>query len=60
MVTTLRLESFTDSLGKKDVDLDELKKRATKFMQLVELHEFQSQVQAEGGFEKPKEKYKLS
>jgi len=48
MVTALRPDIFSDSLCKKLVlDMDELRQRATKFMQLEELKEFRHQVRSE-------------
>jgi len=61
MVTALRLGSFADSLCKKPVaDLDELRRRATIFMQLQELQEFQNQVMTESQIEKVRMKDKLA
>jgi len=41
MVITLKLGPFADSLYKKPViDLDELRRRSTKFMQLEKIYEF--------------------
>jgi len=55
MVTALHPRSFADSLWKKPVsDLDELRKRVGKFMQLEKLREFQNQVRAELAPEKTK------
>jgi len=56
MVTMLRLEPFANSLCKKSAaNLDELRRRAAKFMNLKNF-EFQSQVYTKGNSERPKEK----
>jgi len=48
MVTALRLGPFVNSLCKRPAaNLDELRERATKFMQLEELLCFKSQIRAE-------------
>jgi len=53
MVTTLRLRPFTNSLCKQlAADLDELRQRATKFMQLEKLRSFKSQMRMEEGVER--------
>jgi len=56
MLTTLRLGPFADNLCMKSVDnLDELRRRAAKYMQLKELREFHNQARAEASGEKNKE-----
>jgi len=56
MVTTLRLGPFADSLCQKPAaNLDELRQRVTKFMQLKELREFRNQARAEADEDKGKE-----
>jgi len=53
MLTTLRLGPFTDSLCMQPTtSLDELRRRAAKFMQLEELREFRNQARAETSGEK--------
>ena len=48
LVTALKLGPFVDSLCKKPVsNLDELRTRATKFMQMEELKEFRSTTQSD-------------
>jgi len=55
LVTTLRLGSFAYSLCMEPTsNLDELRRRATKFVQLEELREFRSQVRVESSQEKAK------
>lgn len=50
MVTSLRPRPFVDSLCKQPVtNLDELRQRATKFMQLEELKRFKSQIRMDEG-----------
>ena len=50
MITALKPGSFADSLCKKPaINLDELRKRASKFMQMEELREFRNQVRVDGG-----------
>jgi len=58
MITTLRLGPFADSLCKKPTtNLDELRQRATKFIQMEEFRKFWNQVRVDGGVEKkPSEK----
>jgi len=58
MITALKPGPFFDSLCKKPAtNLDELRQRATKFMQMEKLKEFQNQVSVDGGIEKkPNEK----
>lgn len=57
MLTALRPERFGDSLYKKSTsNLEELKRRAGKFMQLEELREFRNQVSADSQREKGKMK----
>jgi len=59
MVTVVRLRPFVDNLCKKPAsDLDELRRRAAKFMQLEELREFQNQVRVEPQGEKVRVKDK--
>jgi len=56
MLTTLRPGPFADNLCMQPTDsLDELRKRAAKYMQLEELREFRNQARAEVGGEKNKE-----
>ncbi len=56
MLTALRPGPLADNLCMKPADsLDELRKRAAKYMQLEELREFRNQVRAEAGGEKNKE-----
>jgi len=56
MLTTLRPGPFADNLCKQSADsLDELRKRATKYMQLEELKEFRNQTRVDAGGEKNKE-----
>ena len=56
MLTTLRPRPFSYNLCMQPTDsLDELRKRATKYMQLEELREFRNQAHAEAGGEKNKE-----
>jgi len=56
MLTTLHPKPFANNLYMQSVaSLDELKKRATKFMQLEELREFRNQTRAEASGEKSKE-----
>jgi len=44
MITTLRTEPFVDIFCKKPTtNLDELRQRASKFMQMEELREFRNQ-----------------
>ena len=50
MITTLKSGPFADSLCKKPAtNLDELRQRASKFMQMEELREFRNQVRVDGG-----------
>ena len=57
LISTLRLDQFTDSLIKKPPKiLDELQNPTTKFMQIEELHNFHKNVQAESGGDKGKDK----
>ncbi|XP_068483271.1 uncharacterized protein [Phaseolus vulgaris] len=50
MITALKLGPFADSLCKKPaINLDELRQRASKFMQMEELREFRNQVRVDGG-----------
>jgi len=59
LITALRPRPFTDSLCKKlALDLDELRARAAKFMQLEELREFRSQAQVGENVERCKGKEK--
>jgi len=45
MITALRPKPFADSLCEKPaISLDELRQRATKFMQMEELRDFRNQV----------------
>ena len=56
MLTTLRPGPFADNLCMQPADsLDELRKRAAKYMQLEELWEFHNQARVEAGGEKNKE-----
>ncbi|XP_068500067.1 uncharacterized protein [Phaseolus vulgaris] len=56
MLATLRLRPFTDNLCMQPTtSLDELRKRATKFMQLEELREFRKHALAEASGEKNKD-----
>ena len=56
MLTALRPEPFADNLCTQSADsLDELRKRAAKYMQLEELREFRNQALAEASGEKNKE-----
>ena len=56
MLETLRLRPFTDNLCMQPTtSLDELRKRATKFMQLEELREFRKHALAEASGEKNKD-----
>ncbi|XP_068504166.1 uncharacterized protein [Phaseolus vulgaris] len=56
MLTALRPRPFADNLCMQPADsLDELRKRAAKYMQLEELREFRNQARAEAGGEKNKE-----
>ena len=57
MITALKPGPFADSLCKKPAtNLDELRQRASKFMQMEELREFQNQVRIDGGERKVIEK----
>ena len=57
MLTALRPGPFADSLCMQPaVSLDELRRRAAKFMQLEELREFKNQARAEASGEKKDEK----
>jgi len=57
LITALRPGPFVDSLCKKPaLDLDELRARVAKFMQLEELQEFRNQAQVGENTEKGKEK----
>jgi len=57
LITALRLGPFADSLCKKPtLNLDELRCRAAKFMQLEELREFRNQTQAEETMNKGNDK----
>jgi len=57
MLTALRLGPFTDNLCMQPADsLDELRKRAAKYMQLEELREFRNQARAEADGERKEEK----
>jgi len=59
LITALRPGPFADSLCKKPtLDLDELRARAAKFMQLEELREFRNQAQIGENAEKGKGKEK--
>ena len=50
MITTLKPGPFADSLCKKPTtNLDELRQRASKFMQMEELREFRNQARTDGG-----------
>ena len=50
MITTLKPVPFADSLCKKPAtNLNELRQRASKFMQMEELREFRNQARADGG-----------
>ncbi|XP_068497948.1 uncharacterized protein [Phaseolus vulgaris] len=50
MITALKPGPFADSLCKKPaINLDELRQRASKFMQMEELREFRNQVRVDGG-----------
>ena len=56
MLTTLHPEPFADNLCMQPAtSLDELRKRAAKFMQLEELREFHNQARAEASEEKSKD-----
>ena len=56
MLTALRPGPFADNLCMQLADsLDELRKRAAKYMQLEELREFRNQARAENGGERSKE-----
>jgi len=56
MMTSLRLGLFVDNLCMHAIaSLDELRKRATKFVQLEELREFCNQFQAKASEEKSKD-----
>jgi len=53
MITVLRLGPFANNLCKKPTtNLDQLRQRAAKFMQMKELRDFHNQVRADGGVEK--------
>jgi len=53
---TLHPGPFADNLCMQSADsLDELRKRAAKYMQLKELREFRNQARAEAGGERNKE-----
>ncbi|XP_068490511.1 uncharacterized protein [Phaseolus vulgaris] len=53
MITALKPGPFADSLCKKPaINLDELRQRASKFMQMEELREFRNQVRVDGGEKK--------
>jgi len=53
MVTTLRPGPFVDSLCKRPAtNLDELRQRSTKFMQLEELRSLKSQIRMEEGVDR--------
>jgi len=55
MIMVLRPEPFVDNLCKKSTtNLDELRQRASKFMQMEELRDFRNEVRADGGVEKKK------
>jgi len=57
MLTTLRPGPFVDSFCMQPAaSLDELRRRAAKFMQLEELREFRNQARAEASGEKKDEK----
>ncbi|XP_068484963.1 uncharacterized protein [Phaseolus vulgaris] len=57
MLTALRPGPFADNLCMQPADsLDELRKRAAKYMQLEELREFRNQARAEAGGERKEEK----
>ncbi|XP_068461731.1 uncharacterized protein [Phaseolus vulgaris] len=57
MITTLKPGPFADSLCKKPaINLDELRQRASKFMQMEELREFRNQVRVDGGEKRVTEK----
>ena len=57
MLTALRRGPFADNLCMHPIDsLDELRKRAAKYMQLEELREFRNQARAEAGGERKEEK----
>ena len=56
MLTALRPGPFADNLCMQPADsLDELRKRAAKYMQLEELREFRNQARAEAGGERKEE-----
>jgi len=53
MITALKPGPFADSLCKKPAtNLDELRQRTSKFMQMEELREFRNQVRIDGGEKK--------
>ncbi len=57
MITALKPRPFADSLCKKPAtNLDELRQRASKFMQMEELREFRNQARIDGGERKVIEK----
>ena len=57
MITTLKPRPFVDSLCKKPAtNLDELRQRASKFMQIEELREFRNQAMTDGSDKKMSEK----
>jgi len=60
MLTTLRPRPFADNLCMQPADsLDELKKRAAKYMELEEIREFRNQARAEASGDKNKEEKDL-
>jgi len=59
MVMTLRPGLFVNRLCKKSIaNLDELRQKASKYMQLEELREYKSQAKTEASGEKGKENEK--
>jgi len=57
MLTALHPGPFADNLCMQPADnLDELRKRASKYMELEELREFRNQARAEAGGERKEEK----
>jgi len=57
LILALRPEYFMDSLIKTPTkNLDELRNRATKFMQIEELHDYQKNARTKNGGDKEKEK----
>jgi len=59
LVSTIRPDRFTESLIKRPAtNLDELRNRATKFMQIEELTDYHKSVRSKNGGDKGREKDK--